>query len=118
MRRPDAVSCRLCRKGVSGGEWNRCGAVTQAWVAQIFEIIKNGAFNYTAVYDDPTAITQDNDYTYVLPSINLNYRITEDLRLRLGAAKAWARPLVGPSRLQTPKACPGASSRRSDHSGS
>lgn len=66
----------------------------QAWDAKILEIIENGAFNYTAVYDEPTAITQDNDYTYVLPSINLNYRITEELRLRLGAAKTMARPSV------------------------
>ncbi len=66
----------------------------QAWDAKILDIIENGAFNYTAVYDDPTAITQDNDYTYVLPSINLNYRITEELRLRLGAAKTMARPSV------------------------
>lgn len=66
----------------------------QAWDAKILEIIENGAFNYTAVYDDPTQITQDNDYTYVLPSINLNYRITEELRLRLGAAKTMARPSV------------------------
>jgi TonB-dependent receptor len=66
----------------------------QAWDAKILEIIENGAFNYTAVYDDPSQITQDNDYTYVLPSINLNYRITEELRLRLGAAKTMARPSV------------------------
>ena len=66
----------------------------QAWDAQILEIIENGAFNYTAVYDDPSEITQENDYTYVLPSINFNYRITEDLRLRLGAAKTMARPSV------------------------
>ena len=66
----------------------------QAWDAKILEIIENGAFNYTAVYDDPTPLTQDNDYTYVLPSINLNYRITDELRLRLGAAKTMARPSV------------------------
>lgn len=66
----------------------------QAWDAKILEIIENGAFNYTAVYDDPTSVTQDNDYTYVLPSINLNYRITDELRLRLGAAKTMARPSV------------------------
>ena len=66
----------------------------QAWDAKILEIIENGAFNYTAVYDDPTSITQENDYTYVLPSLNLNYRITEELRLRLGAAKTMARPSV------------------------
>lgn len=66
----------------------------QAWDAQILEIIENGAFNYTAVYADPTSVTQDNEYTYVLPSININYRLTEDLRLRLGAARTMARPSV------------------------
>lgn len=66
----------------------------QAWDAKILEIIENGAFNYTAVYDDPTSVTQENDYTYVLPSFNFNYRITEELRLRLGAAKTMARPSV------------------------
>lgn len=66
----------------------------QAWDAKILQIIENGAFNYTAVYDDPSEVTQDNDATYVLPSANLNYRITEDLRLRLGAARTMARPSV------------------------
>jgi TonB-dependent receptor len=66
----------------------------QAWDAKILEIIENGAFNYTAVYDEPTTIEQKNDYTYVLPSFNFNYRITEQLRLRLGAAKTMARPSV------------------------
>ncbi|RYG15912.1 MAG: TonB-dependent receptor, partial [Caulobacteraceae bacterium] len=51
---------------------------SQAWDAKILEIIENGAFNYTAVYDDPSSITQESDYTYVLPSINLNYRITDE----------------------------------------
>jgi TonB-dependent receptor len=66
----------------------------QAWDAKILEIIQNGAFNYTAVYDEPTTVEQKNDYTYVLPSLNLNYRITEELRLRFGAAKTMARPSV------------------------
>ena len=86
----------------------------QAWDAEILEIIENGAFNYTAVYDDPSEITQENDYTYVLPSINFNYRITEDLR------RAWARPRPWPVRRSRPwrrrtppKAYPGASSPRS-----
>lgn len=66
----------------------------QAWDAQIIEIIENGAFNYTAVYAAPTTVNQESDYTYLLPSANLNYRITEDLRLRLGAARTMARPSV------------------------
>ncbi|MDQ1155501.1 TonB-dependent receptor [Brevundimonas sp. SORGH_AS_0993] len=70
----------------------RTGA--QAWDAKILDIVPNGAFNYTAVYAAPTTINQDNDYTYVLPSLNFNYRLTEALRLRLGAAKTMARPSV------------------------
>lgn len=66
----------------------------QAWDAKILQILPNGQFNYTAVYDDPSQITQDNSYTYLLPSANLNYRLTEDLRLRLGAARTMARPSV------------------------
>lgn len=66
----------------------------QAWDAKILQIIQNGAFNYTAVYDDPTPVSQKNNYTYVLPSFNFNYRLTEELRLRLGAAKTMARPSV------------------------
>ncbi len=66
----------------------------QAWDAKILEIIENGAFNYTAVYDDPSEVTQDAEETYLLPSFNLNYRFTEELRLRLGAARTMARPSV------------------------
>ncbi|WP_421729586.1 TonB-dependent receptor [Brevundimonas sp.] len=66
----------------------------QAWDAKILQIIENGAFNYTAVYDDPTEINQETGHTYFLPSLNLNYRITEELRLRFGAAKTMARPSV------------------------
>ncbi|ESQ92634.1 TonB-dependent receptor [Asticcacaulis benevestitus] len=66
----------------------------QAWDAKILDIIENGAFNFIAVYADPTSVQQDNKYTYILPSANLNYRITDELRLRLGAARTMARPSV------------------------
>jgi TonB-dependent receptor len=66
----------------------------QAWDAKILQVIENGAFNYTAVYAPPTAIEQNNTYTYALPSFNFNYRFTDELRLRLGAAKTMARPSV------------------------
>jgi TonB-dependent receptor len=66
----------------------------QAWDAKIIGITKFGEFNYSAEYGDPTSITQDNDDTYFLPSANLNYRFTEELRLRLGAARTMARPSV------------------------
>jgi len=66
----------------------------QAWDAKILQVIENGAFNYTAVYAPPTAIEQSNTYTYALPSLNLNYRITDELRVRFGAAKTMARPSV------------------------
>jgi TonB-dependent receptor len=66
----------------------------QAWDAKILEVIENGAFNYTAVYAAPTVVEQKNSYTYALPSLNLNYRFTDELRLRFGAAKTMARPSV------------------------
>lgn len=66
----------------------------QAWDAKIIAIERFGEFNYSAVYAAPTTVNQESEYTYLLPSANLNYRITEDLRLRLGAARTMARPSV------------------------
>jgi TonB-dependent receptor len=67
---------------------------SQAWEAKITSIIENGAFNYTAVYAPPTPLTQEHDYTDFLPSVNVNYSILEDLRLRVSAARTMARPSV------------------------
>jgi TonB-dependent receptor len=66
----------------------------QAWDAPILSITENGAFNYTAEYADPTAIEQGGDYNFTLPSANFAWRFTDDLQLRLGAAKTMARPPV------------------------
>jgi iron complex outermembrane receptor protein len=66
----------------------------QAWDAPILSITENGAFNYTAEYADPTPIEQDGDYNFTLPSANFTWRFTDDLQLRLGAAKTMARPPV------------------------
>ena len=66
----------------------------EAWDAPILSITENGAFNYTANYAEPTAIRQDGDYSYVLPAGNFTWRFTDDLQLRLGAAKTMARPPV------------------------
>ncbi len=40
-------------------------------------------------------IVAKHDYSDTLPSINLAFEVTEDLLLRLGAAKVMARPLLG-----------------------
>nr|WP_315253294.1 TonB-dependent receptor [uncultured Duganella sp.] len=66
----------------------------QAWDAKINDIVENGAFNFTAVYADPSVVRQDASYTYGLPSANFTYEITDTLQLRLGAAKTMARPSV------------------------
>ena len=66
----------------------------EAWDAQIVSITEFGAFNYSAQYADPTPIRQDGDYTFVLPSGNFTWRFTDELQLRLGAAKTMARPPV------------------------
>jgi TonB-dependent receptor len=67
---------------------------SQAWDAKINDIIENGAFNFTAVYADPSAVKQDASYTFGLPSANFTYALTDTLQLRLGAAKTMARPSV------------------------
>ena len=66
----------------------------QAWDAKILSITENGAFNYTAEYADPTPVLADADYTFVLPSANFTWHFTDDLQLRVGAAKTMARPPV------------------------
>ncbi|TMN25392.1 TonB-dependent receptor [Pseudoxanthomonas sp. X-1] len=67
---------------------------SQAWDAKITSITENGAFNYTATYADPTGISQKGSYTYVLPAANFVWHFSDDLQLRLGAAKTMARPSV------------------------
>lgn len=67
---------------------------SEAWDAPIESITENGAFNYTANYADPTAVMQNAEYTYVLPAANFIWHFTDDLQLRLGAAKTMARPSV------------------------
>lgn len=87
---------------LSGERWSadvgvrlvKTKTTSEAWDARILSITENGAFNYTADYAEPSAIRQDGDYRYVLPSGNFTWRFTDDLQLRLGAAKTMARPPV------------------------
>lgn len=87
---------------LSGERWSadvgvrlvKTETTSEAWDARILSITENGAFNYTADYAEPSAIRQDGDYRYVLPSGNFTWRFTDDLQLRLGAAKTMARPPV------------------------
>lgn len=87
---------------LSGERWSadvgvrlvKTKTTSEAWDARILSITENGAFNYTADYAEPSAIRQDGDYRYVLPSGNFTWRFTHDLQLRLGAAKTMARPPV------------------------
>lgn len=86
----------------SGEKWNadvgvrlvKTRTTARAWDAKILGIVRNGQFNYTATYAAPTAVTQNGDYTFVLPSANFIWRFNDELLLRLGAAKTMARPPV------------------------
>ncbi len=86
----------------AGDTWNADAGVrvvhsrttSQAWEARITSITKNGDWNYSANYAPPSSLTQANDYTFVLPSANFNWRFAKDFQLRLGAAKTMARPSV------------------------
>src|SRR5690606_12696235 len=66
----------------------------QAWDAKILSVVEFGAFNYSAVYDEPSSVYQESEYTYALPTANFTWRCAGDLRLRRGAAKTMARPAV------------------------
>ncbi|HEX2083483.1 MAG TPA: TonB-dependent receptor [Xanthomonadaceae bacterium] len=87
---------------LSGDKWDgnvgvrlvKTRTTSQAWDAQILSITENGAFNYTAEYADPTEISQDGEYTYLLPSANFIWHFTDELQLRLGGARTMARPPV------------------------
>jgi TonB-dependent receptor len=87
---------------LSGDGWNADVGVrfvktktsSQAWDAKILDIIENGAFNYTAVYAAPSVLQQEASYKFALPSINFTWLFTDNLQLRLGAAKTMARPSV------------------------
>jgi len=87
---------------LAGDKWDgnvgirmvRTRTTSEAWDAQILSITENGAFNYTAQYAEPTAITQKGEYTYWLPSGNFIWHFTDELQLRVGAAKTMARPPV------------------------
>ena len=78
----------------AGVRFVKTKTTAQAWDAQILSITENGAFNYTAEYADPTPISQNGDYDFVLPSANFTWRFTDDLQMRIGAAKTMARPPV------------------------
>jgi iron complex outermembrane receptor protein len=78
----------------AGVRFVKTKTTAQAWDAPILSITENGPFNYTANYADPTEISQNGDYNFSLPSANFTWRFTDDLQIRLGAAKTMARPPV------------------------
>lgn len=87
---------------LSGEGWNadvgvrfvKTKTTAQAWDAKITDIIQNGAFNFQAVYAAPSVVQQQSTYNYALPSVNFTWLFTDNLQLRLGAAKTMARPSV------------------------
>jgi iron complex outermembrane receptor protein len=98
----EKTTAAFVQADLAGDRWNADVGVrlvntktnAQAWDAKIKDIVQNGAFNFTAVYADPSVVEQDASYTYALPSGNFSYQITDTLQLRLGAAKTMARPSV------------------------
>lgn len=78
----------------AGVRFVKTRTTARAWDAPILGITENGPFNFTADYADPTPISQDGDYNFVLPSANFTWRFTEKLQLRVGLAKTMARPPV------------------------
>ncbi len=87
---------------LSGAQWSadvglrlvHTRTTAQAWDARILSITQRNAFDFTVDYAAPTPIEQSGSYTFALPSTNFLWRFTNDLQLRLGAAKTMARPPV------------------------
>ncbi|HEY0940297.1 MAG TPA: TonB-dependent receptor [Steroidobacter sp.] len=87
---------------LSGERWSadaglrfvKTRTTARAWDARILSITELGAFNYVAEYAEPSPVVQDADYDFVLPSANFTWHFTDDLQLRVGAAKTMARPPV------------------------
>lgn len=81
-------------EGNAGLRLVKTQTTAQAWDAKILSIVEFGAFNYSAVYDEPSSVYQEAEYTYALPTANFTWHFTDELQLRLGAAKTMARPAV------------------------
>jgi iron complex outermembrane recepter protein len=87
---------------LSGAQWSadvglrlvHTRTTAQAWDARILSITQRNPFDFTVDYAPPTPIEQNGSYTFALPSTNFLWRFTNDLQLRLGAAKTMARPPV------------------------
>lgn len=48
------------------------------------------AFN--VIFGPQTVVTEENEYTYVLPNLDLNLSLTDDLKLRFDASRTLTRP--------------------------
>tara|TARA_R110002167_G_scaffold70596_1_gene199283 strand:+ start:353 stop:3079 length:2727 start_codon:yes stop_codon:yes gene_type:complete len=46
-------------------------------------------------YSDSTQITETNDYSYLLPSLNLKFDVTDEQVVRFSSSKSIARPTLG-----------------------
>ena len=60
-------------------------------VKSIVKLAGNTA-DYAIQYNDPTPVNGGGSYTKFLPAVNLSYDLTNNLRLRLAASEALARP--------------------------
>ena len=98
----EKTTTAFAQADLSGDGWNadvgvrfvKTRTTSQAWDAKITNIIENGAFNYTAIYAAPSVVQQETSYNFALPSVNFTWQFTDNLQLRLGAAKTMARPSV------------------------
>ena len=98
-----------------GVRFGKTRTSAQAWDAEILSITENGPFNFTAEYADPTPVTQDGDYTFVLPSANLAWKFTDERAAATRTRQDHGAPTGGHARAHQHhrKHLLGVSSRRS-----
>lgn len=70
--------------------------LSDGWEREILSISQTapGAWSWAVNYADPTAVSYKHSYSELLPSVNINLELVEDLVLRLSYAEVMSRPSV------------------------
>jgi TonB-dependent receptor len=76
----------------AGVRWEQTDVVSSALVPVVTAITWNSANEYSLVNSGQDFTKLDGDYDYVLPSLDFNVELTEEIILRLGYSETIGRP--------------------------
>ncbi len=99
----EQVAGGYLQANVSGDQWNAIAGVrwvqtdttSSGHIQDLKELQKiPGSSNYQGVYGDSIAVSEENTYDNFLPSININYDLQDNLKLRASASQTITRPTI------------------------